>query len=661
MNPYCKTTCFIIVILLQFELQAKKIEFYGFYPVWQNKSEKIYVVDDIQRAFGSLLYSGSKTQGQKLETLDNLFYLVEKIENPNKFREETECILGFYFRNKYEDYILDVFFFSGKHLLISSSRRVHINAGSGLQDISKIAELLYYRTDSLYLPDISRNLLFHYLLPYQAEYFSRSKYEPGWDSSKIARLDLSEPMKINGKINPRIIFNEIDKAFYTNVPTVFHKPNGYGLLDVYKSISPNKPNEYKKYHRNYRRFFDGKYPVMLQYAEVASAYEKYKKEPNNSPKKEDYRQEFKGALRRFLNTIDSGNLTPKETAVFKKYGYDIPQVRTDLVIRADQILKCDQNLSLAEKAEENGDINQAIYHYYNLIKFCGGKPNYEKFADLAHKKDSIYETYLKLSHNLESEGMIQEAIDVFIKAQKILPYMPDHSKRLDSLRVKLAERNKDLSAEMQRARDLDVSAKIIEAKLEDIIYNTYKYKVVGRTVSVKRKEQSIYIVFNTEDIELDLITEVAYYPNGKYTYDMDDIDNNFIANSIYIISDHFSKTNDKNERILPEIMVKFEGSADLTNYSGAVENDGIFTQTDEAVISCTDQRKTRRFSDLCKQDATKYDKNLALALLRASYKEKKILSRCGHLIAKTEKCGKVIEGGSVADRAVVVTVQVTMN
>jgi hypothetical protein len=406
----------------EIELHAKKIEFFGFYPLWGEQYERPSSISKIHRFFLDTLQSDVNRNGQKVVLNSDLNALIEKLESKKKSYKEIECVVGFYFKDNYDNLILDIFVFDGKDFAIIRSKRVILDDHNNSSDFAQIASALYNSENIEFKDNSVKGYLFLYILPYQARYFSERPFNPGIDSTKLAKVKLLKPMKINGKISSKDIFNEIEKAFNSNAQYTVFRKQGFGILDIYDKVTYGKAKKFRKYQEMYRDFFS-KHPILLRYVKVASTYHLYATTSNKSSQKDNYRRDFQDAVTEFLHFTEKGDFKEIEVSFFRSYGLNINQVRTDVVIRSDKIFKCSQNEKLAIESENIGNINQAIYYYYNLIKFCGEKDSYTKFLALSDKKDSLYFEYVTKAHKLEDENAHPEAIELYLKAQVLKPYV----------------------------------------------------------------------------------------------------------------------------------------------------------------------------------------------------------------------------------------------
>ncbi|MBL7782023.1 MAG: hypothetical protein JNM22_12450 [Saprospiraceae bacterium] len=636
---------------------SKNIEVYGFYPLWENKESQSWEVESLYNSFRDSLLNPYKKVKKKPTIIGDISKLIERLETPIKNVDDATCVIGFYFFDEYGNIVLDIFRFDRKFMTIHSCQKVEINVNSKNNNYHDVAKLLNDKTYLYYRSDDRKNLIFQYLLPYQAEYYSKHVYSVGLDSAKLSLIDFDREMKVNGKIKGKDVFNEIEKTLSLK-PTAFHKAGGYGIIDILEGKYPND-EKLHKYNIKYRIFFS-EHPILYGYIKAAEAYKVYNSTPTNSSRKVEHRKTFENRLYEFLDSIDKGKVSQNEINFFLQNGRDVHEIRNEFVIRADQILKCDQNKEYAEQAVKEGLVDKAIFHYYNMVKFCGGLENYDELKKLFSGREGIYNNLIEKANKEKENGNYQSAMKLLLQAEKTLPHMPSNKNKISEVENLIIESNKTLPPSEQFEKNTELKIQVLENQLSNMIYNTYKYKVIDRSISITRNGQTITIKFTPENSGLNMAAEVSYYPVGKFTYDMEEIENNLIVTAVHSISEFFSTTNENGVVSRPYTELILNGSADLTQFKGAVATSSEYATLETMVKPCNTGDEPKSLKELRKSTASDEEKNLALAYLRAYHKQQRILSKCGGEISNSSLCAKVIEG-STKNRSVLIILQVTLN
>jgi hypothetical protein len=663
MNFNIKISTTVISLFFALNLFSQKQKVYGFYPLWDNKQNQSNRVDSFSSAFrNSLLdlFKHSKKKPIVLENLSKLIEYLESSESSDKNASDANCVIGFYFFDENKKIVLDIFRFNRQSMTIYSCQKVEISIDSQNYDFTNIIKMLN-ENHPYYQADERKNLLFQYLLPYQAEYYSTHVYSVDLDSVKKSRIDFSKEMKVNGKIKGKSLFNEIEKLLNSkSIPKVF-RDSDCGILDLLDN-NKCKGLKYDKYRKKYKDFFSTR-PILETYIRAAEAYTKYNRLPVNvsTKTKTEHRKTFENKLTIFLDTVDSGISNEKESIFFEKNRRIILEIRNEFVIRANHILKCSENKKDAEQALKDSLIDKAISNYYNVIKFCGGLDNYNQLKSLFSSRDSIYKNLIEKSNNEKKSGNYKNSIKLLLQAEKISPHVPSTRYKINEVEKLLIESNKALPLDKQFEANTDLKMQILENQLSTMVSNSYKYKVIDRSITINRTGQTITIKFTPKSSGLNMVAEISYYPIGKFTYDFEEVENDLIINAIHSISNLLSTTDEKGEVLIPFTELILTGSADLTKFKGAVAVPDEYSSLDVIVPPCDKELQEKSLQELRKSEANAKEKNLALAYLRAYHKQQKILSKCGSKISKYSLCARVIEGGGTKYRSVLVTIQVTLN
>ncbi len=673
-----KIICLCLIIGISQSARSQKTVLYDVYSVWQDRDKPAEKARFFFDAYRDTLNRTYRTQELKKPTRDrnkdrpvyirDIQQLIMEMEGPNRNLPVTHCTIGFYFYDAENNLVIDMFRFDKPSMLISGFETITLGKMEHDTSIRKRAYACFARLKNPVHTLDPRHQLFHqYLLPYQAEYYSHARYQPGLDSAKLGGRDFNRPMNVNGKMPVKDVFNEIEKALNSLNSTAFRRPGGYGIIDIFEVLkgSMAEDRRYINYQKSYRYFFE-KRPILLEYIYLALEYQRYQRTPPNSSQLERFRKAFVERLNAFVATIDLGVLHDEDVKYFAAYGTDITEVRNTMLIRASQILQKDHYKEKADKARRAGDLPSEIRAYYNLVKYNGGADNYKALSKLFAFRNQRYDDLIREAHTLKAQEKYQSALDSALKASIILPYRLETSRLINELRDSLNRQMITLSAAEKKQVELKTQSSIVETQLTNIFTNAYsdKSKISDRTFYIEERNGREITIKITPDVdETDLTARISYYPLGKHTYALEEVDNQCIIQAISAMYSTYSVTNAQGQLIPPIIDLYFTGSADLTGYRGEVGANTEYIQTEFTVIDCAERNLSQSFQYLRRSEATKKEKNLALACLRAYHKEKNIRARCLGKINSSTNCGMVIPTGSSqkadpSQRAVVVTVKV---
>ncbi|MBK9728980.1 MAG: hypothetical protein IPO86_12770 [Saprospiraceae bacterium] len=647
----------MFLLFLPVNILCQRIEFFGFHPAYHHSIDSFNQIEEISKQYINLINSEIKDKKNMPKISKDIFKLIEKIEHSSRFNDDAERIIGFYFKDS-SNLVLDVFNLKGRVFIVDNFKRVQFRGDGDSLNLSEVTKKLYDKNDLTFYNEVNKNLFYQYLLPYQAEYYSDSIYSLDLKSTNFYRIDTGKSIKINGTLKPKDIFNEIRKAFSGLSNKLRASP---GILDTYDGVSPNNKDFHKliNCNRKYQKFFK-EHPLLLNYIKVANSYYIDIKSPKQTDRevKKKRRKQLDDDLFVFMNMVDNKLFSLNDIKFFNSYGLDIYEIRNDLAIKVDKILQCTSSKNLSGEIKYSDDLSNSLLYYYNLIKYCGGEDNYISFTRLESKKNDIYRDLLLKAESYEKEGKYSLALDLLLKAQKIFPYLPSLNIKLKVINDKIANQRDTFPVDIRRNMYVDWVEKLIKGGLNDFVYKIYKYRMPDNDITFNRQGQEIVIVFTPRSNLIDIRSGICYYPLGEFTYDLEEVENSFISNIVYFINQELSLGESNLDKFKPKINIDFIGSADLTNYDGKVAINTEYEYLNEVVKSCNKKEGPYYFQDLCKEDASPWNKNLALGFLRAYHKKAQILAQCAGLISNSDICGKVIQSGNSSNRAVIITIQI---
>lgn len=469
-------------------------------------------------------------------------------------------------------------------------------------------------------------------------------------------------MAINGKMEPKPVFDEIERIFNSTKSSdvnSFQKGSKDCILKIYDKVSGNMPKKYTRYQKKYIQFFNS-HPIVLAYIKVAVTYHAFKF--SIQKEKERNKKEFVKELNAFFAAVDTTEHNIEDVKFFKAYKFDINDIRNNMAVRFDQLIKCTKNSTLPADLNSDESINGAIYYYYDQLKYCNDGGSFSNLSKLYSKREQLFYTCIKKALEFEKQDSVTLAIEAYMKGKTILPYMPGIDFKIKSLLDKIRKQMNSETPDKNQAKFEEmVDTKIITNKLKNATAGSFKYKTPERQVNVKRDGTTIeFTLTPLKNNGVDLTTQISYYPVGKFTYPYDEIDNNTIITSIYEIYNHYSKTDSLGKIIRPEMTISFKGSADLTKYRGAVDA-RPYDELDTQIIPCDITIPKKMLHLLKLASATNLEKNLALAFFRGHHKEMNILQQCTDINLSVLRCAEVVENGDVSDRSVIIAIQVVLN
>ncbi len=603
----------ICIVASVSNMSAQKIEFYGFNPLWGEEAE-------LSRSFWEFNSNTALERDTVFNNPRSIDTLFKRIED----KADVRCIIGFYFIDIDSNKVLDVFIFHPKYFFVESSCSYSINKGLTSQQKRDIISISRGEPSKFSTPS-RKNLLFEYLFLYETEYYSRHpfyKFDTKPTSNKIKKY------KINGRVRPKGLSIEIDKALNGKKNAV------YKIIETTKGNIINQPKE-RRINKRYRRKFD-KNPHLYYYLNAVTALYNLKRTKPNSKTRNRKVNNLNDALNTFLQ-LDTLKYTNREKRLWRRLGRRPYYDRNQLIEMSRATINCSDYTRLALIAEKKEKYNEAIRCYSQSIKTCGDTSNLQNIRRLLTKKKELYTKHVQEAISAAHEHKIDALKNNIQAAVDLVPYFtnPTETIPIDDSDV-----------------TLDIKVFNLEKRLNRLISSIYDGKIEKRTLKVTRHGQRIDIRLTPLENGTDLTTKISYYPPGEIMYQEEDIDNSFIVTVIQAGIIEF--TNKKK----PKVSLHYSGSADLTSYKGFVAKEN-YKHLRRKVIDCNPSKPPRELSEIRKTKASNYNKNLALAFLRAYHKKKKIEKRLSseHVtIDNTTICGMVINQGDKSDRSITITI-----